>query len=398
MAEKKINFLDKTESILKLLGTAVTVIVIFGYPAIYFHLKSFDLPFHVITYKNVFYAGIIPAIIFAFFFVSGYWVYKQFKNKTGIKSIIFVAAIGAPVFLIEYLGLIFMMLYGMWWLYSRILVLFGVDVTKIGLINFTFISMVAIIVGAVIHVLFPDFFEAIGKFGQRKFKRFYDRYLSKYMVMESEKDNLIEKEKEIKEAKEETVEEKTENGSDRKSSDGWLILGGSIGIIVFVYLGYLSVIWIIQTRFPTLFSNFDSFKNIFFKLSIFLAVVVVFSLVISNIKKHAIARNVFLFVYGVAFIILVFFYSTRWFSKIDIRLGGGKPVPVNIWIKTTDFPKEILLRYRQTTIIDTSGYTHWENGLLIMENDKDIVISNKDSVWTIIPKEKILAFEKVRGY
>src|SRR5688572_3561055 len=68
------SFLDKTESIIKLLGTAATVVALFGYPAICYQLIQYDLPLQVISYKNILYAGIIPSLFFFIFLLYGYKV------------------------------------------------------------------------------------------------------------------------------------------------------------------------------------------------------------------------------------------------------------------------------------------------------------------------------------
>ena len=75
------TFSEKAEGLLKLAGAAVGILVVFGYPAIYYQLKRFDLPLHVVDYKNVFYAGIIPTLIFVGFFAYAYWVYLQLQKK-----------------------------------------------------------------------------------------------------------------------------------------------------------------------------------------------------------------------------------------------------------------------------------------------------------------------------
>lgn len=352
------------------------IVVVFGYPAIYYQLRSFNLPLHVIGYKNVLYAGVIPTVAFVGFFAYGYWVYQQLQKDKKMESILTIVAVGMPLLLVEVLALLVVLIYAYVWVAARIPILLGARITRNGMIDFSMILIAAVFAYQILIAVFPGMNDAI--------KKFFSRFTSRFRKPKNEPPD----EDEPGEPKEKPV--KKESVADTTPLLAGLVFGAM------TFLGYLSLMWIIEVRYPGLYARIEPYKPLLFRISVVFSCVVAALFLVSLMRNYIVGRALFFSLIVLAFLGLVYMYSTQWYRKIDIRLGGGKPEPVNIWVKKSDFPEPLLARYGQVLSKDTTAYTNWQNALLLLENEKEFALTTPDSVWVIIPKDKVLLFERVK--
>jgi hypothetical protein len=394
MAEPK-TFLERAEGLIKALGTIVTIVVVFGYPAIYFQLKSYNLPLHVIGYKNVLAAGVIPTLLFVGFFFYGRWVYQEFQKNKSLESILTLAAVGMPLLLLQIIAAIVVVIYGLMWLFFQPVGWFGIPISKSTIINISMIWVGIVLVYQITTDIVPEVKVRTERFFNRIGKRLKTWVITRISKQENQTGNLtISLENETEADVETTKTEKTEQTSEKTETVFSALVGGVL-FGIFAYVGYLALMWIIEVRFPGFDQWLKPYKSVLYTVSIAFTFIVVVFFPISAMKDHTTGRILFFGLFGLAFIGLMFVYSTQWYKNIDIRLGGGKPTPINIWVKTQDFPRSVLSRYQRDITADSS-YTNWQNGLLLIDNDKEIAITTRDSIWVIIAKDKVVIFERAR--
>jgi glucan phosphoethanolaminetransferase (alkaline phosphatase superfamily) len=311
-----------------------------------------------------------------------------------------------PLFIIEYIAAVIMLLYYMFWVYSRPVTLFGVKISSAGLLNFTLIFIVVCLLYLLIHALFPGLTRPLNKLFDNIRK--HTKSGSKNKPVEEPLQPLQPPQSPQPQTPE-VIPEATPgialpelnaqpDAKPKKKNDSRSTVIGIVALVAIPYLGYLSLIKIFETAFPGALPSFNAFKPLLLRLTIAISILLVILVPLSVMKNRILARGIFFAFYSLTFIGLVYLYSTQWYKKIDFRLGGGRPVPINIWIKKADFPEQISMRHASTDLsLADSSYTNWKNSRLLIENDHEIAIIAQDSTWVIIPKDKILLFERVRN-
>jgi hypothetical protein len=79
---------------------------------------------------------------------------------------------------------------------------------------------------------------------------------------------------------------------------------------------------------------------------------------------------------GVAYLLFELGYSTWGYPRLYSGLGGGRPYPVTLWLKSDDSASDIMLRFRNVRVTTMGGSTRVDSLMVLYGGDATLLVTD----------------------
>jgi len=80
---------------------------------------------------------------------------------------------------------------------------------------------------------------------------------------------------------------------------------------------------------------------------------------------------------AVAYLLFEFGYSTWGYARLYSGLGGGRPYPVTLWLKSDDFASDITVRFRNVHVTNVGSSTRVDSLLVLYGDEATLLVTDR---------------------
>lgn len=379
-----VGIVGQFENILKILTGAVSLVTAIGFPAVAIHLVTYGVPVRTASYDFIFSAGLLPAFVLVVMVAYAYVASKIVANA-GVRGLLTASLL--PVFLPALLVLIagtmayvILLFWAMLWTLAWVLRSWSGRLIS----NQTLLVVSAVGIGAIWALYLLAM--ATRRYWGHRSGRFW-RWLAGVLDSSSAADSsLSKKQRDTPSASEgQRAEGSTLSPTDAsppEKTTSWSALAIGLVFIPISILVLYSIRGVLYVWDPRL-GAFLPHRYIFYTSIVFglLFTLLMFLMMTLEISRSASDRSRTPSRSMIATVVLASLlfeaaYSTWAYPRLYSGLGGGRPTPVTVWLKTDDSLADILSLLPQAKPTIIVGAKKLDDVSVLFENADGIVLTD----------------------
>jgi hypothetical protein len=397
-----VGILDQFENVLKLVTGAVGLVAAIGFPAVAVHLVSFGVPVGRADYDFILRAGVLPALVLIVMVAYAYAASRVVAHA-GVGGLLtaHLLPVFVPILLVLFAGLfayVVLFIWGVLW--SLVWMLHGWKGVSIG--NRTLL----LIAGALVTALYGIYGLL---FVTRRF--WADRPGRSWRVLGQIVDSMDSGEARVRRERARTgvaqvpgtsspsTSEATSTPAKNESSSWeWVIGLAFIPVSLLVLYSIKGVMYVWEPSWGALLPH----RYIIYA-SILLGVLFTLLMLGVSTLDHANAAAAgkpkgpsWAMVVTVALAYVIFEVSYCWWGYpcLYAGLGGGRPTPVTIWLKSDDGVADILALLASAKETTIAGAKRLDGVFVLFDNTEGIVLTDTSAApgrTIFIPHDRVTA-------